>query len=176
MNPIEQFERKFFRPKEGRTLVVGSRLFSHRTDRRSLYREAIGIDMEAGEGVDVVLDLEEEIPAWLGTFAHIDVLSTLEHSRRPWLMAANLERLLEQAGTIYVTVPWVWRLHNYPGDYWRINPAGLRQLFIGIEWLGIRIATDDRLWPEDQKKIPSVMSGGVPYIQRSETVAFGKSA
>lgn len=174
MSPLERFESKFVKPKEGRTLVVGSRLFSHREDRRKRYADAVGIDMEPGAGVDVVLDLEEPTPEWLGTFAHIDLLSTLEHSRRPWLMAANLEKLLEPDGTIYVTVPWVWRLHSYPSDYWRMNPGAVRHLFSEIEWSAMRIATDTDLWPEDQKKIPAVMQGDVPFIQRAETCAFGR--
>lgn len=174
MTPTQRFERRFFRPKKGRTLVVGSRIFSNREDRRRLYADAIGADMEPGKGVDVVLDLEEDIPEWLGTFDHIDCLSTLEHSRRPWLMAANLERLLRPDGTIYVTVPWVWRLHNYPGDYYRFNPAGLRNLFSLIEWGTICLASDNDLWPEDLKKVPAVTIKNIPYLQRCETCAFGK--
>lgn len=173
MSTTDRFESKWVKPKEGRTLIVGSRLFSQREDRRKRYPYAIGVDMQEGEGVDVVLDMEEFIPEWMGTFAHIEVLSVLEHSRRPWLMAANIENLLEPDGTLYVSVPLVWRLHGYPTDNWRISPQGLRNLFEGIEWSAIRIATDDELWPETQKKIPSVTIDNMPYIQRAETVGFG---
>lgn len=173
MSATTAFEKEFVRPKNGRTLIVGSRLFSSREDRRKRYADSTGVDMDPGKGVDVVLDMEEPAPEWLGKFAHIECLSVLEHSRRPWLMAANLESLLEEGGTMFISVPLAWRIHKYSGDYWRILPDGLRALFAGTEWHAIGIATDNELFPEDLKKIPSVTKGDVPYIQRCETLGFG---
>jgi hypothetical protein len=174
LNATQRFERDWVKPKEGRTLIVGSRLFSQRDDRRKRYADAIGIDMEDGDGVDIVLDMEEQPPEWLGKFAHIECLSVIEHSRRPWLMAVNLEELLEPDGTIYVSVPFVWRLHQYPVDNWRISPNGLRVLFKGIKWDAIRIASDRKLMPEDVKKVPSIESRDGTYLLRCETLGFGR--
>lgn len=174
MNATQRFERDWVKPKEGRTLIVGSRLFSEREDRRKRYRDSIGVDMQDGDGVDVVLDMETQPPDWLGKFAHIEVLSVIEHSRRPWLMAVNIEGLLEPEGTIYVSVPLVWRLHGYPVDNYRVAPSGLRALFEGIDWDAINIASEGELWPEDLKKIPSLTNRGATYLLRTETVAFGR--
>jgi hypothetical protein len=69
----------------GLALVTGSRLNQHNSDRRLLYPNAIGLDMFAGDGVDVVANLEEPLPC--GPFDHVDCYSTLEHVSMPWLAA-----------------------------------------------------------------------------------------
>ena len=85
--------------------------------------------MQEGEGVDLVLDLEESLPEGLGTFAHVECMSVLEHSKRPWLLAANPEQLMEPGATIFVSVPFIWRFHGYPSDYFRLTPEALPVLF-----------------------------------------------
>jgi hypothetical protein len=73
-----------------------------------------------------------------------------------------------------VSVPFVWRLHQYPVDNWRISPNGLRVLFKGIKWDAIRIASDRKLMPEDVKKVPSIESRDGTYLLRCETPGFGR--
>jgi hypothetical protein len=131
--------------------------------------------MRAGPGVDRVLDLEEPLPADLGQFAHVECISVLEHSRRPWLMAANIERLLVPGGTLHVGVPFVgvpfiWRPHQYPSDYWRMTVDGVRALFPGIEWRALMYGTS-KLHP--QGKLPGAKLDGYPYYARCETYGFG---
>ena len=77
-------------PRNGRTLVVGSKVYGKKQDRRELYRKAVGVDLFEGDGVDFVHDMETPLPESVGTFAHVDCVSVLEHVRRPWLMAANI--------------------------------------------------------------------------------------
>jgi len=166
--------RKFVRPKIGRTLIVGSRVYRGREDRRQAYPDAIGVDMLAGRGVDHVLDLEESGAALtLGQFAHIECWSVLEHSRRPWLLAANLEAMLETGGTIHVTVPFAWRVHNFPSDYWRFSKEGVRALFPSIDWRHVMFAQDKL---RDNNRTPTLnkdAESGPSWIARTEVLAFG---
>lgn len=172
---LAAFERKFVRPNPGRTLVVGSHVYEGKPDRRTLYADAVGVDMIAGPGVDVVGNLEGPLTGWLRTrsFDHIECMSVLEHSRRPWLLAANLERLLKPGGSIFVSVPFVWRCHGYPDDYWRLTPNGLRSIFPGIAWESLRIASDHL---QKSSRLAAMVSGGHPYLARAETCGFGRKA
>lgn len=167
---LKAFETAYVRPKPGRALVVGSRVYSGRPDRRILYVEAVGLDMQAGDGVDLVADLEEA-PAPGAPFAHADCVSVLEHSRRPWLLAENLERSLEPGGTLFVTVPFVWRVHGYPSDYWRFTPAGLRQLFRGITWECLRYA-NSKLFSEEHG-VAGEQVADWTHLPRTEVYGFG---
>lgn len=173
MTPVERFEQKFMRPVRGRTLIVGSKVFSQRSDRRKLYPYVMGVDLENGEGVDEIADCETDELLRLGKFAHAECLSVLEHSRRPWLLAANVERALVSGGSIYVSVPMVWRKHDYGGDRWRMLPGAMRELFPAIDWAAIKVATERELLDEDFKKIPSHVFEGQSFIARCETLAFG---
>lgn len=168
------FIKQFVRPKVGRTLIVGSKLYDGKEDRRLLYPNAVGVDMLPGDGVDCVLDLEEPSAALtLGAFTHIECWSVLEHSRRPWLLAANLEAMLEPGGTMHVSVPFVWRYHAYSSDFFRFTAEGVRSLFGGIQWDALMYASN-KLRPDHYMR--AVDHEGVPHFPRCEVVGFGVKA
>ncbi len=161
------FERNRVRAAPGRVLIVGSKVYPGRTDRRVHHDDALGVDMEPGEGVDLVADLE--VRADFGPFAHVECLSVLEHSRRPWLMAHNIEEMLLEGGTLFVAAPFAWREHAYPSDYWRFTTEGIRALFPRIDWLAMSYA-GIRL--RDRPK--RTMVDGFPHFPRQEVFAFGR--
>lgn len=170
---LEQFEAENVHPKPGRTLIVGSQVYGGKEDRRHRYADAVGVDMLAGPGVDWVIDLEEQLPDGLGQFEHVECMSVLEHSRRPWLMAANIERLMAPGATLFVSVPFVWRIHAYPSDYWRLTPEGVKSIFPAIQWMSVMLASEQLV---EGKKVPAVKSSSHPYFARTETVGFGIKA
>lgn len=168
LSPLEKFLRR--QPvKEGRTLVVGSKQYDEKPDRRKLYPDAFGVDLQAGEGVDLVHDLEKPLPAEVGEFDHIDCVSVLEHVKRPWKMAGSLEQCLKTDGTILVCVPFVWRVHAYPSDYWRMTAEALPILFPRVDWLKRKYLANGRF----RKLVPALSGSDGPFLARAELVGFG---
>lgn len=166
--------REFMRshePREGRTLVIGSHIYESSPDRRSYYDNAVGLDMLDGPGVGIVHDLEEPLPSKWGKFDHVDLCSVLEHVRKPWLLAANVEALMAPGATLLVSVPFVWRVHAYPSDFWRMTPEALDVLFPGITWKEKCFVVGSRL----RRRVKGVNWGEHKYMERAETVAFGCS-
>jgi SAM-dependent methyltransferase len=130
---------------DGPVLEVGSRDYGSTEDWRAVYsgNEYVGADLSAGKNVDRVLDLAAGIGDLAeGHFALIICCSVLEHVRRPWEMAANLTRLLRVGGAAYIAVPWVWRYHPYPDDYFRFSWRGIAELFPGISWSHRALSTN----------------------------------
>lgn len=168
--PADLFVRRYVRPRAGRTLIVGAFVTDGKADRRALYEEAVGVDMRPGPGVDLVLNLEDGLPEDLGVFDHVECCSVLEHSRRPWLLAANVERLMAPGATLHLQVPFVWRFHDYPSDYWRFTAEGVRELFPGIHWEALMYA-GDRLREDTYLKARDF--NGVPHLPRTEVCGFG---
>lgn len=120
----------------GPVLEVGSRLVSNLPALRRLWADAAwtGVDLEAGPGVDLALDLTrdwDEVNRALDgqRFRTILCLSVLEHCAQPFRLAENLCHLLEPGGTLVVSAPFAWEVHAYPEDFWRFTPQGLLQLF-----------------------------------------------
>ena len=167
---METFRKAFVHPKEGRALVVGSKVYPGRQDRRHLYPNAVGIDLEGGQGVDVVGNLEEGNPG-IGTFAHVDCVSVLEHSRKPWKLAEGIEDVLEPGGTLLLSVPFVWRFHGYPNHYWNFTSEGVKVLFPRIKWTALYLDSEGQL-----KKPPHLTAyemNDLPVFCRTEVLGFG---
>lgn len=168
----DEFE-KGHKKTGGLTAVLGSNLYDTlEEDRRKRYPLALGFDQIDGKEVDVVLDLELPLPEeYIGAFAHVDCLSVLEHSKRPWLIAANIEQMLDVGGTTVIAAPFVWRQHSYPNDYFRFTPEGLKSMFTKVRWIDcafLHHTVDRRLRMTKQRSVHNV-----PMFERTEVALFG---
>lgn len=122
---------------EGPYLEVGSKDYGNTQDIKSLFPKTeryLGIDMEEGPRVDIVLDLTkrmDEIDKKLEKLrcGTIFCLSVLEHCEDPFLVADNLTSLLKPGGQICLSVPFALGFHGYPSDYWRFTHEGIKKLF-----------------------------------------------
>jgi len=131
---------------KGRILNIGSAEYGHGLkkfyDAFLTEREVVGVDIFSGENVQVVCDMTGDCKELQGEkFAMALCCSVLEHVERPWLMAENIEKHLMPFGLVYVSVPWAWRTHNYPNDYWRMSPAAIKSLFPHVMWKRIAWST-----------------------------------
>ena len=64
-------------------------------------------------------------------FAQYDVVlceQVLEHVVDPWKATETLADLARPGGYVLVSTPFLIRIHQAPGDYWRFTPDGLRIL------------------------------------------------
>jgi SAM-dependent methyltransferase len=103
-------------------------------------QEFFGLDIEAGENVDRVGDIctdFAELDAALEgrRFGFIVCQHVLEHVRKPWLAARNIQRLLVPGGYCYVAAPWVQAFHGFPSDFWRFSFPALLELFDELEFV-----------------------------------------
>jgi SAM-dependent methyltransferase len=88
----------------------------------------IGIDIRQGPGVDRVASVYE-LPFADNTYSVVLCMSVLEHLERPADAIAEMRRVLKPEGRIVVSVPFLFPIHDAPGDYWRFTKYGLRYLF-----------------------------------------------
>lgn len=102
--------------------------------------EFLGLDIEAGANVDRVGDIcadFSELDAALDgrRFGFIICQHVLEHVRKPWLAARNMQRLLRPGGHCYIGVPWVQAFHGFPSDFWRFSFPALLELFDELDFI-----------------------------------------
>ena len=76
--------------------------------------------------VDVICDIirESDIKTTFGKdlFDLVICMNVLEHVYRPINALENMCSLLSPTGYLLVVVPVVWDLHDFPADFYRLNP------------------------------------------------------
>lgn len=129
----------------GPILEIGSKDYGSTSSFRQFYPdgEYVGVDMEPGKNVDLVVDLTKgvgELPKH--HFALGICCSVLEHVRKPWVFADHLTSVLRTGAALYMSVPWVWRYHAYPDDYFRFSWRGVIELFPEFAWSNVCYSTN----------------------------------
>jgi len=93
----------------------------------------IGIDLGIGEqqwnykNLDVICNLKK-LPFKDNSFNSILCIQVLEHVDEPQIVLNEFYRVLKQNGTLYLSVPQGWCVHQAPFDYYRYTNYGLRYL------------------------------------------------
>jgi SAM-dependent methyltransferase len=82
-------------------------------------------------------DPPAELP---GPFDLVICEQVLEHVPDPLKALDTLRRLCKPDGHVYVSTPFLVRLHDWPGDYWRFTPDGMELLLraSGLEPVWVR--------------------------------------
>ncbi|MHC4414903.1 MAG: class I SAM-dependent methyltransferase [Planctomycetota bacterium] len=152
----------------GPYLEVGSRDYGSTQDLRTLFpgETYVRVDMSEGEAVDRVIDLTlpfDQINASLEglRFGTIFCLSVMEHCDQPFRMAENLTHLVAPGGKLVVSVPFAWKFHGYPSDYWRFTHEGVKKLFPELEFPG---HLGNAMTSRPGKHLPLDESTGLIYL------------
>jgi ubiquinone/menaquinone biosynthesis C-methylase UbiE len=67
-------------------------------------------------------------------------IETLEHVSNPRQMLSEIFRVLDDRGTLLLSVPWSARRHHIPFDFFRYTPEGLNHLLDEAGFVGIQIS------------------------------------
>ncbi len=87
----------------------------------------VNIDLFPLPGVDIAADAEH-LPFPSALFQCIECDAVLEHVRNPDQVMRELSRVLAKGGHLHLVTPFCHPFHEYPRDYRRFTPDGLRQL------------------------------------------------
>lgn len=92
----------------------------------------IGVDWSStshGLHADVVADLNKPLPIADEAADTVVSFQVMEHLCEPQTMLNEACRILKPNGSILLTVPWQWWIHEAPYDFFRYTPYGLKYLF-----------------------------------------------
>ncbi len=63
----------------------------------------------------------------------------LEHVPDPAAVLGEVARVVRSGGGIFLTVPFVWELHELPFDFWRFTPGSLERLLAHAGFTDVHI-------------------------------------
>jgi len=112
-------------------LEIGSRNvtgFDHRAGFS--HADYTGFDIHEGKNVDVIGDahrLSKYFPE--KKFDLVFSAATFEHLAMPWVVAAEINRVLKPGGTVFIETHFAYGLHSLPWHFFHFTDLGLRALF-----------------------------------------------
>lgn len=117
---------RFPRP---RVLVIGSRIQGVGMDVLAEFPqiEVVESDVELGPRPAVLFDAHD-IPFADGTFSCVIAQAVLEHVADPARCVAEMHRVLEPGGLVYVETPFMQQVHEGAYDFTRYTHLGHRRL------------------------------------------------
>ncbi|MBT4192079.1 MAG: class I SAM-dependent methyltransferase [Candidatus Diapherotrites archaeon] len=112
-------------PKGSKVLEIGSGPITY----RNLFPdcEFIGTDLIKGKNVDVVADVRK-LPFKKNEFDYVLCFSVLEHVFETEKALSEMHRCLKKNGTLIVSVPFLYPLHDEPGDFYRFTQFALKKM------------------------------------------------
>jgi SAM-dependent methyltransferase len=88
----------------------------------------VGLDMEAGQGVDIVIAPKQALPIRSNSADVVISTSQMEHDSFFWRTFLEFVRVLKPGGVLYLNAPSNGLYHRYPVDLWRFYPDSGRAL------------------------------------------------
>lgn len=70
----------------------------------------------------------QKIPLGNASVDGVLMTEVLEHCPRPDEVLKEVERVLKPGGFVFLTVPFIWPIHNVPNDEYRYTPFALDRL------------------------------------------------
>lgn len=92
--------------------------------------EWTGVDIMAGEGVDVVADIHQLSQLLPAEHYHAAIaIAVWEHLARPWTAAKELAKVIQPGGMALISTHQTFPYHAYPKDYFRFSREALGEIF-----------------------------------------------
>lgn len=119
-------------PYQGRVVDLGCGTAPYKDEILKKADEYIGVDwynsFHDQTNVDVFADLTAELPFAADYADTVTSFQVLEHLSEPSFFLSECQRILRPGGKLFVTVPFMWNVHEAPHDYFRYTRHGLEHL------------------------------------------------
>lgn len=91
----------------------------------------INFDFSENTGINTIIKniVNDDFSEYYNYADIIYTNNTFEHIINPFIAANNIFNMLKNKGILFIRVPFSYRYHPVPNDYWRFSPTGLQSLF-----------------------------------------------
>ena len=145
----ESFKRHMHLIK-GRVVDLGCGTAPYKDDILSIADEYIGVDWEKSthdlSNVDIIADLCEKLPLEDEYADTVVSFQVMEHLPEPGFFLSECRRILKKEGVLFLTVPFLWHLHEDPRDYYRYTRYGLEYMLQENGFVDIMVEENTGFW------------------------------
>lgn len=128
----QKFFERYWQPTMSKVLEMGSYdVNGTLRDLQPAGSDWVGVDLEAGPSVDLVVAQTSRLPFADSTFDVVLASSVLEHDSTFWLTFNEMVRVVKDGGYIYLNVPSNGLVHRHPVDVYRFYPDAGKAL---LDW------------------------------------------
>ena len=110
-----------------------------RTYSTNNYPDYVTLDINPATEPDIVADLTAPLPKEMeARFETVLCNQVLEHVKDFRAFIKNMHLTLKPGGVCIVSVPFIYKVHYDPVDYWRYTDQSLKELFKEFDQVTIR--------------------------------------
>ena len=126
--------------EELKVLFVGSGGSLEALIRKTIKCNLISIDVNKDRDPDYIMSVTE-MNFKNDNFDLVFMLEVLEHVEKPFKAPDEIFRVLKPGGTLLLSTPFIFGIHDEPYDYWRFTKYGLKNIFGQFENIIIKERT-----------------------------------
>lgn len=134
----------------GRVIDLGCGTAPYKKDIIKVADEYIGVDWKNSlhnqTCVDVLADLTKRLPFDDGYADTVVSFQVMEHLPEPKFFLSECHRILKGGGMLFITVPFMWHVHEAPHDYYRYTRYGLEYMLEKVRFSEIEIKENTGFW------------------------------
>lgn len=137
-------------PYRGRVIDLGCGTSPYKKVILDVADEYVGVDWEYSfhdqSNVDVFADLTRRLPFEDNHADTVVAFQVMEHLPEPTFFLAECWRILRPSGRLFITVPFMWHVHEAPHDYFRYTRYGLRYILEKNGFAEIEVRENTGFW------------------------------
>jgi SAM-dependent methyltransferase len=141
--------RRHLKKMSGVVYDLGCGTRPYERDIRAAAAEYIGVDWSNTYHVlqaDIVADINQSLPVADCVANTVVSFQVLEHLHEPQMMLDEAFRILRNGGSIVLTVPFQWCVHEPPYDYYRYTRYGLEYMLAKAGFVDIDVHEVGGFW------------------------------
>lgn len=137
-------------PYKGCVIDLGCGTAPYKEHILKVADQYIGVDWENSlhdqSNVNVFANLCETLPFDDNYTDTVVSFQVMEHLSEPTFFLSECYRILKSGGRIFITVPFMWHVHEAPHDYFRYTRYGLEYLLKKSGFIDVEIKENTGFW------------------------------
>ncbi len=135
------------------------------------FYRTVDINQNAACDIDYLLSGGPGVPLADKSVDLILLMDVLEHVREPGPILIELRRLLSNGGRLIISLPFIYREHETPSDFYRYTLFGIQELISSHSGRIIKVAKVGNFW---YTFLSLFMERKIYYGERNKLGLFGR--